>query len=209
MKFTDFKTRTEVFEKFDIDFEILNFVKAKDFQIDEKDKKRLLKPFSKPRVFNSEYSICEMIISQILSEVSEANDLPLWSHYYLESKEIDLSGVPDYLFALEKRGGELYKKPIVCTAEAKKDKFQDAWGEISAAMVAAQTENGNDDIPIYGLVTTGINWQFAILKRKEFILHGETISATENFQKLLDYLNWIFFDARKNADILEKLENES
>ena len=209
MNFTDFKNRSEVFEKFNLDFEETNFVKRKKIEIDERDKKKLLKNFKRPGAFSSEASICEMIISQILLVVCDENDLPLWSHCYLESKEIDLSGVPDYLLALSKTGNEVYKKPIVCCGEAKKDDFTGGWGQTSAAMVAAQTENGNKDIPIYGLVTTGELWKFAVLKGSKFIAHEESISATKDFQILLDYLNWIFFDARKNADILEELENKS
>ncbi len=208
MKFTDFKKRGEVFKKFNIKFKIENFIERKPFVMNEVIQKKILKNLEKPRVFNSEYSICEMIISQIFEEVSEANDLPLWSHYYLESKEIDLSGIPDYLLALSEEGDEDYKKPIVCCVEAKKDDFQGGWGQASAAMVAAQTENKNNNIPIYGIVSTGKSWEFGILKEKEFTLHKESISATENFQKLLDYLNWIFCDARKNADILEELDNK-
>ena len=208
MEFTDFKKITDVLKMFNLEFSKKNFVKSKTLNIDKNEKNRLLKNFKRPGAFSSELSICEMIISQILIVVCDENDLPLWSHCYLESKEIDLSGVPDYLLALSEKGDEEYKTPIVCCMEAKKDDFQGGWGQASAAMIAAQTENGNKDIPIYGLVSTGVLWQFAVLKGEYLTLHEESISATENFQKLLDYLNWIFCDARKNADILEELENK-
>ncbi len=207
-KFTDFKTKTEVIKEFNLEFVKKKFVKKKTFNIDEKDRIRILKNFDRPGVFNSEYSICEMIISQILILVADENDLPIWSHYYLESKEANLSGTPDYLFALSEKGEDDYKKTIVCCGEAKKDDFQGGWAQVSAEMVAAQKENKNDDIPIYGLVTTGKSWEFAVLKENQFILHKETISATSNFQEVLDCLNWIFCKARKNADILEELENK-
>ncbi len=209
MKFTDFKNRSQVLKMFKLDFSKKNFVQKKKLDIDERDKKKLLKNFKRPGAFGTESSICEMIISKILLEVCDANDIPLWSHYYFESKEVDLSGYPDYLLALSEVGDEEYKKAIVCCIEAKKDDFEGGWGQASAAMVAAQTENGNKDIPIYGLVTTGELWKFAVLKGSKFIAHEESISATKDFQILLDYLNWIFCEGRKNADILEELENES
>ncbi len=208
MKFTDFKKRGEVFKKFNIKFKSENFIKRKSFIMNEIIQNKILKNFKRPGVFNSEASICEMIISQILVEVCDENDLPLWSHYYLESKEIDLSGIPDYLFALSEEGDDAYKKAIVCCGEAKKDDFEGAWGQVAAAMVAAQTENRNDDIPIYGLATNGKFWEFGVLKEKQFTLHEESISATKDFQILLDYLNWVFCEGRKNADILEELDNK-
>ena len=208
MKFTDFKKRGQVFKKFNIKFKIQNFVKRKAFVMNEVTKNRILKNFKTPRFFNSEYSICEMIISQILLEVSEENNLPLWSHYFLESKNGDLSGTPDYLLALSEEGDDDYKKPIVCIGEAKKDMFAEGWAQVAAEMVVAQELNTNDDIPIYGLVTTGELWKFAVLKEKVFTMHNEAISATSNFQEVLDHLNWIFFEAKKNADILEELDNK-
>jgi len=208
MKFTDFKTRTDVIEYFNLEYSEEHFIREKEFDIDERDRKKLLKNFKRPGAFSSESSICEMIIAPILLEVCDKNDLPVWSHCFLECKELDLSGYPDYLFALAKKGNEKYKKPIVCCGEAKKDDFTGGWGQVAAEMVAAQKENKNDDIPIYGLVTNGKLWEFSVLKENNFILHEETISATRNFQEVLDCLNWIFFEAKKNADILEELENK-
>ncbi len=207
-KFTSFKTRTEVIKEFDLEFTIENFVKKKNFNLDKRDHEKLERSFNTPGIFNSEYAICEAILYPILSEVAYYNNLPLWSHAPLESVEANLSGTPDYLLALSEKGGELYKKAIVCVGEAKKDDFQGGWAQVTAEMVAAQKENNKDDIPVYGLVTTGKSWEFAVLKNNNFTLHKEAISATQNFQDVLDCLNWIFFEAKKNADILEELDNK-
>ncbi len=207
MNFTDFKNRSEVFKKFNIKFKKENFIERKKFVMNEAIQNRILKNFKRPGSFSSEASICEMILSPIFVEVCDENDLPLWSHCYLESKEVDLSGYPDYLFALSEEGDEIYKKAIVCCGEAKKDDFTGGWGQVAAEMIASQTENKNNDVPVFGLVTNGKSWEFGVLINKKFIANEDSISTTD-FQKLLDHLNWIFFEAKKNADILEELDNK-
>ncbi len=208
MKFTEFNNRTEVLKKFNLTFEQKNFVKQIKFDIEPHFEKRILKNFARPRVFNSEYSICEMIISPILVEISDANDLPLWSHFPLKSEKVDLSGTPDYLFALSEVGDEFYKKPVVCLGEAKKENFTEGWAQVSAEMVAAQKLNGYDDIPIYGLVSTGKTWDFAVLEGNHFILNEFQYNVPGQIDEVFGILNWIFSEGRKNADILEEREQK-
>ncbi len=203
--FSSFKKRSDVLKEYDLYFENKHFIKEKKFNANEYFLKKMERRFNKPGVFGSEYSACEAIIYPILEEVSDFNDLPIWSHYKLESESLMLTGEPDYLFAFSERGDDDYQQAIVCVGEAKKENFAQGWAQVSAEMVAAQKLNENSDIPIYGLVTTGILWQFAILEKNKFILHSESLSATEDFQKLLNYLNWLFCEARKNAEKLEKL----
>ncbi len=208
MKFTDFKNKTEVIKKFNLKFKIENFIQKKNFELDKRDEERILRNFELPGTFSCEYSICERILSPILLEVSYANKLPLWSHNYLESKEVDLSGVPDYLFALSEEGGDMYKKPVVCLGEAKKEKFDAAWGEIVAAMVAAQKSNGHEEFPIYGLVSTGRVWEFAKLEEKLLTFNKFEYTLPKEFNEVLDILNWVFCEGRKNADLIEEFEQK-
>jgi len=206
MKFTEFNNRGEVLKKFNLTFERKNFVKQIKFDIEPHFEKKIFKNFARPGVFNCEYSICEMIISPILVEVADTHDLPIWSHCPLESKKADLSGTPDYLFALSEVGGDDYKKPVVCLGEAKKENFTEGWAQVSAEMVAAQKLNGCDDIPIYGLVTTGIFWDFAILKGNVFTISEFKYNLPKDLDEVFGILNWIFSEGRKNADILEERE---
>ncbi len=206
MKFTDFNNKTEVIKKFKLKFETREFLQKKTYDIHERDADKILKKFDKPWVFNCEYSICEAIIYPILSEVADANDLPIWSHNYFENKELDLSGTPDYLFALAEAGGEIFKEPVVCVGEAKQDKFTQAWGQIVAEMVAAQKLNGedNENIPIYGLATNGKLWEFGVLINNTFTFHNLQYNTVKEFNDILDILNWIFSESRKNAETIDK-----
>ncbi len=208
MKFTDFTCRSDVFEKFDLQFKKENFIQEKEFNCREFSKEQILKNFNGAGVFNSEYATCEMIISPILIEAADVNNLPIWSHFKLSVPELDVSGEADYLFALEKVGGEKYKNPIVCIGEAKKENFTQGWGQVAAEMYVAQTLNKYTDIPIYGLVTTGKVWEFAVLKGNLFTLNSFDFTAPLNLDKVFNILNWIFSEGRKNADLIEERQNK-
>ncbi len=157
----------------------------------------------------NEYVICERLISPIINLVANENDLPVWSHVPFEvDKERGLTGTPDYIFALAKRARMRFKPPIACLGEAKKDDFIQGWGQTSAEMVAAQIANKNTKIPIYGLVTNGILWQFGKLEENKFTIEEKSISAA-NLQKVFNILNWLFGEAKKNADILLEIEEKA
>ena len=171
MKFTDFKTTGSVCKKFNLKCKTENFVQEKAFILNEHSKSKLLKNFYRGGVFVSEYAICEMLISPLLVEIADENNLPIWSHCQFDVSEVDLSGVPDYLFGLSEEGGDEYKPPIICAGEAKKNDFRSSWGQVFAEMYAAQQLNKCEEIPIYGLVTTGDIWEFAILNGIHFTIN--------------------------------------
>ncbi len=96
----------------------------------------------------------------------------------------------------------------MCLGEAKKDDFVQGWAQVSAEMIAAQKLNKNENIPIYGLVSTGELWKFGMLKNKTFTIDNNSQAAPADLQKILNILNWMFCEARKNADTLERLKNK-
>ncbi len=200
--FGSFKNISEVCEVFGYEFEDDFFLKTKSFKEDDYFRTHLLKEFKNGRNFLNEYAICESIIRPIIAEVANENNLPFWSHENIEAKvdNIQLSGEPDYVFALPKiKNGTNMKTPIVCLGEAKKDKFIETWGQVGAEMVAAQELNKNKTVPILGLVTNGRNWEFGKLENKLFTIDGLPHSAG-NLQEIFENLNWMFCEARKNAD---------
>ncbi len=87
---------------------------------------------------------------------------------------------------------------IVCISEAKKENFNEGWAQILSEMIAAQIVNENQSLDIYGIVSTGKFWEFAKLNQKIFSKEIVAISATENLQKLFNFLNWIIKTAKKN-----------
>ena len=150
------------------------------------------------RSYVSENAICELLIAPILMVVSKATDLPLWSHIRFDIDETaGLSGVPDFIIAPASDIGTTFTRPVICVAEAKRDNFNEGWAQALAEMVAAQRFNQDDNIEIFGLVTTGNFWQFGKLKGKILTMDTLALSASENLQKVFDALHWIFIQARQ------------
>ena len=121
-------------------------------------------------VFNSEYAICENIISPLLTEIwrSYTKDLLIWSHQPLNYDE-NLSGTPDYIIAKRSlRGKIILEKPYVILVEAKKDNFDEGWGQCLAELIAAQKLNGDCDKKLFGVVSNGKIWEFGTLQLEVF-----------------------------------------
>ncbi len=224
MSYKNFKDIDDVCNKLDLNYESKNFLKSKKITIDSYFVKNLNKNFDTLRTFISEISICERIIFPIISYVADANKLPLWSHARFDiDKKRGLNGEPDYLLGIESVTGMKPKGPVVCLGEAKKNNFEQGWGQVAAEMYAAQLANINiikndtgdnfDDkleleiknIPIYGLVTDGKDWEFGMLHNNKIIINKERIQTPQNLQENFNTLNWLFCEARKNADQLLKI----
>jgi hypothetical protein len=118
----------------------------------------------------SEASICENYIYPVLKSVWKPfhKTFLLWSHTSITADET-LTGIPDYLFAKRTKFGTSVVGPPFCIAvEAKKDHFEEGWGQCAAEMVAAQKLNQNPNYPIFGIVTNGDKWEFAMLEADVF-----------------------------------------
>lgn len=132
-------------------------------------------------VLVSEASRCENIIYPILRDVYRhyADRLGLWSHKALAYDSI-LAGVPDYLIALKSALGKtVLEKPLLVVVEAKKSDFEQGWGQCLAAMVAAQKLNEREQLPVYGIVTDGLLWQFGRLMGNQFTLNRSSVTSSD------------------------------
>ncbi|NEO70354.1 hypothetical protein [Moorena sp. SIO3H5] len=74
--------------------------------------------------------------------------------------------------------------------EAKKNDFQQGWGQCLAELVASQKINQDVQRPVYGIVTDGNLWQFGRLQRDIFTQNIEnfTIDKLSRLYGALDYL---------------------
>lgn len=116
-------------------------------------------------VGRSEVGTGEVLLFPILREVWKpyAADLALFTHEGLTFDD-DLSGTPDYFVCkVSEYGRTIPDIPVLLIAEAKLDDFEKAWGQCSAAMLAAQKLNGSLEVPVYGIATNGKEWQFGML----------------------------------------------
>ena len=186
MAFTDFKSISEVQKEFNIVFSEDSFLQIKDISPSQRFLEDMEFSLDHIDVFTSESSRCENIIYPILREVykSYANKYSLWSHKSIFYDD-RLSGTADYMISTKSELGKtVLGLPLVIIVEAKKNDFETGWGQCLSEMVAAQKINGNDELPVYGIVTDGELWQFGMLMQNTF--------TKERIRLIIDDLSQIF-----------------
>ena len=192
MAFSDFKSIADVQKKYKIKYKEDNFVLAQELPPPE----GFLKDFEFYRenidIFTSEASRSEIIISPLLREIYKNyyREYSFWIHKSIVYDEV-LSGTPDYIFSKKSELGKtVLEKPIVIIVEAKKNDFEQGWGQCLAELVALQKINENLQRVVYGIVTDGNLWQFGKLIEDTFIknLENFTIDKLSRLYGALEYL---------------------
>ena len=195
MAFSDFKTISEVLEKFRITYTVKDFV-----EIDENScppSEQFLEEFEfcmqHIDIYASEAARCEAIIFPILKEVYKpyAKDYALWIKKAISYDEI-LNGTPDYLIATRSELGlPVVGIPLIILVEAKKNDFDMGWGQCIAEMLAAQKINGDPDTHVYGIVSDGTMWQFGKLIGDDFIRDRASVTMN-NLSHLFGAIDAVF-----------------
>ena len=179
MAFSDFKTISEVQEKFRITYTEDDFFKVEPASPSAE----FLQDFEFTRahinVFASEAARCEAVIFPVLKESYKAyaDRYALWIKQSIAYDEV-LNGTPDYFISTRSELGKtVVGSPLVLLVEAKKNDFEQGWGQCLAELVAAQKINDDPAFPVYGIVTDGTLWQFGKLigdiftqNRTDFVL---------------------------------------
>ncbi len=184
MAFSDFKTISEVQEKFRIKYTEDDFVKSEPLDPSAE----FLRDFKFTRehinVFASEASRCEAIIFPVLKESykAHADQYALWIKQSIAYDDV-LNSTPDYFVSTRSELGKtVVGSPLILLVEARKNDFEQGWGQCLAELVTAQKINarnrgGSTNFPVYGIVTDGTLWQFGQLigdtfaqNRTDFVL---------------------------------------
>jgi hypothetical protein len=195
MSFNNYKSIANVLADFPLIYQEQEFIQSlpTTVEINPYFLERLQLVLQEGVVFNSEYAICENIISPILLEVwlTYRDKLLLWSHQPLNFDE-QLSGVPDYIVAKRSpRGKVILEHPYLILVEAKKDNFEEGWGQCLAEIVAAQKLNNNQHNSVFGVVSNGKMWEFGSLQDNIFTKNVKYYTL-ENLLALMDALHFIF-----------------
>ena len=166
MPFTQFKNIGEVVKKYQLSYEVADFVLADNLLNPPDQLKKDIDEVLTELPFDvSEISIGETLIYPILKSVWQAkrDQVLLWSHPTIFADE-DLSGIPDYVFAGKSKYGKVVLDfPLLVMVEAKKDNFTEGWGQCMAQMLAAQKLNNNVAQTVHGIVSNGETWEIARL----------------------------------------------
>jgi len=210
MAFSDYKSVSQVQMEFGIKYREENFIVAQEVNISA----LFLKEFEFTRenidVYTSEASRTELIISPILREVYKSyhDKYSFWIQKSIAYNE-RLSGTPDYIIAARSALGKtVLELPLVVVVEAKKNDFEQGWGQCLAELVTAQKINNNVNVPVHGIVTDGELWKFGKLVRDIFVgnIDGYTVAS---LTRLFGALNFIFQSIdieiiNRRADYLNK-----
>ena len=201
MAFSDFKTIPEVQERFGIRYSENDF-----FSVEESlnPSEQFLQELEFTRqhinIFGSEAARCEAVIFPVLREVYKgyAEHYALWIKETIAYNET-LSGTPDYLIATKSELGKLIVgTPLIILVEAKKNDFEQGWGQCLAELVAAQKINDAPDFPVYGIVTDGTLWEFGQLIGDTFMRNRTNFTLT-NLPMLFGAVNSVFEATRQQG----------
>jgi hypothetical protein len=146
----------------------------------------------------NEFFLRESLIFPLLQQAWKRHrKLKLWSHRALAYDE-KLCGEPDYFFSAwrDEVIDKLVNTPLLAVYEAKKQYFDYGWGQCLAEMIACKNINQYENITIYGIVSTGLLWQFGKLEKILFTKHPFPYSVTE-LQKVFGNLDFVFAECEK------------
>ena len=194
MAFSDFKAIPDVQEKFRVTYVTDNFLGTEE-TLNPSDQFLSELEFNMKYidVYASEGARCENVIYPILREVYKgyADAYALWVKKPLTYDET-LSGTPDYFISTRSELGMLtVGTPLIILVEAKKNDFEQGWGQCLAELVAAQKINDDPDTPVYGIVSDGERWQFGKLTGDAFTQH-KTGFSIDNIPTLFGAINAVF-----------------
>ncbi len=210
MAFSDFKTIPEVLEKFRITYTVKDFVQIEEPTVTPS--AQFLEEFEfctqHIDIFASEAARCEAIIFPILKEVYKAyaKDYALWIKKAITYDET-LSGTPDYFISTRSELGlPVVGIPLIILVEAKKNDFDQGWGQCLAELVASQKINDDIDFPVYGIVSDGKLWEFGQLVGDDFTRNRTSVTM-DNLQHLFGAIDAVFKASCNGHHIHTKSEN--
>jgi hypothetical protein len=171
MAFSDYKNIEQVQIEFDISYHEEHFIQSQDVKPSKIFLKELAFNQTYLPIYSSEGARSEAIIFPILKEVykpySQAYELWIQRPFSYDQK---LSGTPDYLVSTRSSLGKtVLTLPVLIIVEAKRNDFEQGWGQCLAEMVAAQKLNNTTEFAVYGIVTDGKRWEIGKLLRNQFI----------------------------------------
>jgi hypothetical protein len=202
MKFSDFKTNSELLSHFGIKVsseEFINFKLIPSMKITTSLRDDLKFLLANRGDTDMEAYACEFLIAPLLKEAWKRNPkAKLFSHPRIVYEDTVL--IPDYVVtSKDKLGLNTFQKPLLITVEAKNDDYAQGWADVYRQLMVARLLNENNEIPIYALVSIGEGWQIGKLDGSIIYKHPTTLGL-DNPNKLLGILDYIFADCVKTAE---------
>ena len=120
-----------------------------------------------------------------------AENYALWIKKAITYDET-LNGTPDYLISTRSELGlSVVGTPLIILVEAKKNDFEQGWGQCLSELVVAQKIKEDTDFPVYGIVSDGTLWQFGQLVGDKFTRNRTSVTM-DNLPILFGAVNAVF-----------------
>jgi hypothetical protein len=192
MSFNDYKSISQVQAEFRIKYQEENFILHQEYNVPSEFIEEFEFNQRNLDVFSSEASRCEIVIFPILREVYKKyhQEISLWVQKPIAYSD-KLNGTPDYVISRKSELGKTFlESPLLIVAEAKKNDFEQGWGQCLAELVAAENINADSKLPVYGIVTDGRLWEFGKLTENVFTKNilGFTIDELTALFGALDFV---------------------
>ncbi len=200
MAFSDYKNLAQVQEEYRIKYQEDNFVSRRFIEIPSLFLSELEFNLSCIDAFSSEAARCEAIIFPVLRELYKKYHTitALWvqKSFTFDAK---LNGTPDYILSQKSELGKtILGLPLLLLVEAKRNDFEQGWGQCLAELLAAERLNQHKR-PVYGIVTDGKLWEFGRLQDDVFTKNIVSYTLTD-LDSLFCVLNDLFFQATRNLE---------
>lgn len=192
MAFSDYKSLEQVQQEFQVRYQEENFVPELWMDIPASFCLEFDFKLTAMDAFSSEAARCELVIFPVIREVYKnySNQAALWiQKSFVASGK--LHGTPDYMLSRQSELGKtILETPLVLIIEAKRNDFEQGWGQCLAELIAADHLNANSR-PVYGIVTDGKLWEFGRLHHQIFTKNIASYTITD-LEKLFSALNGLF-----------------
>ena len=181
MAFSDYKSISQVQQEYQIRYAEAHFIDAKRAAVSSIFQAEFDFSLEHIDVFTSEAARSESVIFPILREAYKPHKdkFSFWIQKSIQFNAV-LSGTPDYLFGTKsKLGKTVLEFPLVLIAEAKKNDFEQGWGQCLIELITAQKLNNDSQKIVYGIVTDGKLWEFARLQEQVFTKHSQSYTIDD------------------------------
>nr|VFK27160.1 MAG: hypothetical protein BECKMB1821I_GA0114274_100262 [Candidatus Kentron sp. MB]VFK75074.1 MAG: hypothetical protein BECKMB1821H_GA0114242_101511 [Candidatus Kentron sp. MB] len=201
MPFSEYRNIEDVIGKYPLEITSAPFLKDIEIPLPDLFLENLNFALARKTAQDNEFFLTENFIYPFLQLVWKRHEkLRLWSHHLLRYDD-DLSGEPDYFLSYWPGGviRSLISLPMLAVVEAKKQDFDKGWGQCLAGMLACQKINNNENLTVYGIVSTGILWEFGKLKNSQFTWNTISYSLS-NPRVLAGILDELFHRCEKGIE---------
>lgn len=201
MVFSDYKNLAQVQEEFQIKYQEAEFIERLPIELPTSFYEELEFNLTTMDAFSSEAARCELVIFPMLREIYKRyfTEAALWVQKTL-SVDAKLTGAPDYMLSRKSDlGKNVLGLPLLLLVEAKRNDFEQGWGQCLAELIASDRLN-QQSRPVYGIVTDGKLWEFGRLEHQVFTKNLASYTITD-LDPLFCILNSVFYLATQNLTL--------